>query len=103
MIISDKLRVLLTNDVSETQASFELFDLGLSTAVLEELLAHSDNKWLTEWSSDLASKQMEELSGRGTLGECEVHILCDHSLSHVISRVSVSTITQGQEPLDAAR
>ena len=35
LIISDKLRVLLTNDVSETQASFELFDLGLSTAVLE--------------------------------------------------------------------
>ena len=46
---------------------------------------------------------MEELSGRGTLGECEVHILSDHSLTHIISRVSVSTITQGQEPLDAAR
>lgn len=87
----------------EAKAFLELFNVGLSTTVLEQLFADCNNKRLAERSPDLASQQVEELRSSGALNKREVLVHCDLAFTQILIGVLISRVTESQEALNAAR
>ena len=103
LVIGDEVCCSVGDDSLETQSNLKLFDVGVSSTILQQFLGDWDDERLAERTANLASEQVEELGSSSALCQAEVHSFHNPGFGPVRWRGVVVSIIKLQEALNTTR